>query len=762
MLLQRKSIFLFLQQYRHAVSFVAIMLAALLIIACTKARIDFSFEAFFPASGPNKDIFVEYKKSFTKEDSQFALFLEIDKNFENQDFDTLNQVAEIFENAELESVDWIGSVNVATNEVIDGEESLVIKQMIDEYKTDDIPSLLKRYRNDPLYSGVIWNERQQVHVVHGFISSENNNDVERRETERTISQSLQVLDTDTSKFVLTGLPVIRARALQLLEVDQIKFLGGGLIISFLILFLVFRNLGHALIGLASVIPGYLTGFALMALLDKPITVMTSIIPTVVLVVLLSDTIHILLRYYNFLRNGFSKACAIDKAFSELALPCFFTSLTTALGFFSLVFTQIDIMIDLGIFAALSIMSGYLFCMLLLPALLAFGSSASYPASSNILYTDHIIRIANRVSTRSPIRSVTVFMLIAAFTGLATLNLEANTKMFDDVRTNHPLKKDLKFVEDRGFGIFTLNIFLKKEGKTELHDVEVLRWIESLREYAAKNDAVVNTFALPDHLKQARQAIFGGADSEYRLPETTEEAAQLLLLMQLSSATHVEDFYNEFFEAGQVIISIRDEGSQTIVPLINELESFITDYPLPFGISAEVTGTVKLAQSVFETLVASLLASLLIAIVFIWIAMTALFKSVRFGLLALLPNLLPLLILGAIMHFIGYDLKPTTVLVFAVAFGIIVDDTIHMLASVQDGISKGYDIEKIIRRSLDKSGRAIIVSSLVFGAGFSLLLLSGFEVLYMVGLLTVTAVVSAIFCDLIFLPALMKLSFREKH
>jgi len=754
-----------LQSFRYAVVLVALGITALLIILASSVEVDYSFEAFFPKWDPNRAVFDDYRNRFPKEDAQFALFWIEGEPPDLELYQNLEEVALIFEEAGLTSVEWFGSVDVARQQPIDGELALVIGPLVGDglETTDEITSLLERYRSDPLYEGVVWNDDLSVFVVHGFIERLRNNDTGRRDIEQQIAADLERFENGERTLILTGLPVIRARALELLSIDQAKLLGGGTAIAFLVLFLVFRSIRQTFLCLASIVPSYLFAVALMAAFDRPITVMTSIMPTIVLVVLLSDTVHLVLQYRLRLADGMSHRDAVSTSFSELFAPCFVTSLTTALGFLSLVSTKIDVMVDLGLFTATAILVGFALNMLLLPALLSFGGSRATgrQASPSLFPLSLLIDLAQR-SLKLPLRPI-----ILIFAGLGVVcvtlasQLEINTRMFDDVMDGHPLKREVQTVERNGFGLFSVNVYLTRQGEMQMYHPEVLHWMRDLQTFAEQHDLVTKTFAVTDQLMQIRQAIMDGLPSEYRLPQTPGEAAQYLIIAELSDADYIDDVFLGDEGRAQIIISIQDRGSAEVGPFIDSLEAYIDANPPPAGITAEVTGLVKMAQTVFSRMIGSLFSSLLIAVVSITVVLATMFRSVWLGILSLLPNIFPLLLVGAAMAIGGFDIKPTTVLVFAVAFGIVVDDTIHMLSRVRSLLSAGLDTEAALETALKESGSAIVISSVVIGLGFSLLMISNFEVLFLVGFLTLVAIAGALISDLFFLPALIRAAFAKR-
>ncbi|MCH7891288.1 MAG: MMPL family transporter [Gemmatimonadetes bacterium] len=235
--------------------------------------------------------------------------------------------------------------------------------------------------------------------------------------------------------------------------------------------------------------------------------------------------------------------------------------------------------------------------------------------------------------------------------------------------------------------------------------------------------------------------------------------ELLFLAELQEEDALEGVYVREDGVAQMILYVRDGGSPLLIPFLRRLEERLEAVPPPSG-TAAVTGTVKLNQVFWDQMIARLLPGVLLSVVLVWVSLAWMFRSVRLGLLALLPNLFPLALLLGVMRLGGFDLKPSTAIVFSIAFGLAVDDTLHFLSKLRDHLAAKQSVRNAVEHTLRETGPPILMTSLAMAAGFSLLLMSQFQVLVLVGTMTAVSVVAAVFADLFALPSLIEVAFRR--
>lgn len=750
--------FNWLLRNRARVLTVSIAGIAAMAIAASRVPTDFTLEQFFPNWGAERELYDRYKGSFPEEDMQVSVFWRDSRPLGFAVYRDLGRAAALFERVGLRDVRWFGSIELVEG----GGKGLRVRPLIEAHSPSDtyIRRQLDRQRDVRLYRGWLWNADQSVFAIHGTLTRRDMaDDGRRRIVEETLQRGLDRLARGRAEFVVSGVPVTRSRVPKMLDEDQRVFVGAGVLVFLTVLLIFFRHLGQALLCLASVVPAYLATVTLIGLAGKPVTVLTGFIPIVVLVVSGSDIVHLLFRYRQLRVRGSDNDTAIVTTFRELAGPCFYTSLTTAIGFFSLVGTRIGIVIDFGLFTSAAIFLAYACSMTLLPILLSFyGGVRLRTGGLGARWMVRLVGAAVTLTKRPSRKLVGGFaVLVLVALGLA-LSLRVDTYLIDDLKRGAGVRRDLIWLEDNGFGIYRVVVFLRQGEERPLHDPEILQWMEGFQRFVAGQRVVVNSFALTDLVRPLRAAVLDGASG---LPATVAEASQLVLLGQFHDADFFADLYREPAGEAQIVVTVRDAGSQVMLPFLASVDRYLNENPPP-GASAVSTGTVKLIQNYSARVLQNFAPSLGIAVVLILVVMSFMFRSLRYGLLSLVPNLFPLVAVLAVMKIAGFALKPSTVLVCSIAFGLAVDDTIHMLSRFRSGLDSGLARRDALAASVGDAGPAIVMTTVVVCAGFAPLVASRFEVLFLVGLMTMVSAIAALAIDLFVFPAIVSTCARERN
>lgn len=756
--MSRARFFEWLLDHRWAVAAAGVALCAAAAYLGAGVRTDYNVEQFFPLWDPDRQTYEQYKQVFSKEDTQFALFWREGRPLDPELYETLEQAAAVFEDVGLYDVTWFGNVKVADNEVVDGQSFMRIHELVESRAPSqaELRAVLDRYADDPLYRNVFWNADQSVFVITGYLTREMNTDDGRRRAERELSTRLERFAAPERRLALTGIPYGRAQALKIIEEELSVLLAVAVAGLFLLMYAFVRNWRHVLLCLAAIVPGYLVAQGLMGLFDWPVTLLTSFLPIIVLAIGFTDTIHLLTHYQLVRADTDDHREAIVRAFSELSGACLFTSLTTSIGFLSLIATRIEIVVDFAVVTALAVFLCWVAAMVFFPVLLSFGAGprAAERPRVRLRWLDGLIGLAavwGRTRAGPVIASGAVLVLVF---GWFARNLHENNFMFDLVKSDHPIMKDLRWVESEGFGLFQVDVLVEGSEGRPVADLPVIRWLDELERFVEGEPLVVLAGSFLDHLRQVRRAVLEGRPEAYRLPDSYEEAGQLLLLAESSDPGYLEDVYVESTQQAQLVIVVQDVGSKRTLPFLGRLETYLAEHPPPDGVRARSTGTVKLAQTAFRRLTAGFAISLSITVLLIFLIMAAMFRSPRWGLVALVPNLVPLIMLFGLFAVSGYSVKPSHAIVFAIVFGVAVDDAIHMLGFLRRLRAQGCPPGELVQSALHTSGRAIVITTLVIGSGFAVLSFSSFEWVGLLGLLTPFALGVALLSNLFLLPALL--------
>ena len=750
---------------------VVVMLHAGLFIAgllgARAVRVDYSAEQFLVFEGDAQEVFEQYKEHFPREDLQVSAFLETTGPFTTDDYQTLEQLANAFTNAGLDPVRWIGTTDFIQEVVIDGESAVEFVRLEDQSDVSDatLQTILEPRREHPLFMGTLWNQDLSVFGVHGYLAPTENNDAHRREVTAALQSTIADLSETSGRIVLSGLPVLRTTIPLALEADMTRLLGIGIIISFIILWLYFRRFSIALLCFAGVVPAIVLTLGLMGYAGQRISVRTSVVPIVILVVALSDATHLVVGTREAWRNGRTISEAVVHTFTNLSRSCFFTSLTTALGFAGLIATRNHLIGEFGVLSALAVIVAYLVTLTLLPALLAFTKDLGpHQEWGERLWQGILTRVESLLQLPVVWPSA-AFGLLLAVGLIAGSQLRVEAYIIDDLKERDTILEELRWIEDEGFGLFQINIYLDQEND-EGHSPEMLQWIEEFQAFVEEDPAVLGSVGLPQIVNElgtayGTQPVGSDPTSEIGSAEvrTRREIAELLFLAELEDDDALRDVYLRDAGVGQMIILVKDQGSQVLSPLTARVEDRLQSHPPPTG-RATATGTVKLTTVLWEQLISRFVPGIAFSIVLVWLALSWMFRSVWLGLLAVVPNLVPLVLLLGLMGLGGFDLKPSNILVFAIAFGIVADDTIHFLGALARNLRSSNQIHAVLAQTIREVGPALVLVTVVVVAGFTALMASRFQALFLIGFLTASAAVLALLADLVGFPALLRIVARH--
>ena len=750
---------------------VVVMLHAGLFIAgllgARAVRVDYSAEQFLVFEGDAQEVFEQYKEHFPREDLQVSAFLETTGPFTTDDYQTLEQLANAFTNAGLDPVRWIGTTDFIQEVVIDGESAVEFVRLEDQSDVSDatLQTILEPRREHPLFMGTLWNQDLSVFGVHGYLAPTENNDAHRREVTAALQSTIADLSETSGRIVLSGLPVLRTTIPLALEADMTMLLGIGIIISFILLWLYFRRFSIAMLCFAGVVPAIVLTLGLMGYAGQSISVLTSVVPIVILVVALSDATHLVVGTREAWRNGRTISEAVVHTFTNLSRSCFFTSLTTALGFAGLIATRNHLIGEFGVLSALAVIVAYLVTLTLLPALLAFTKDLGpHQEWGERLWQGILTRVESLLQLPVVWPSA-AFGLLLAVGLIAGSQLRVEAYIIDDLKERDTILEELRWIEDEGFGLFQINVYLDQESD-EGHSPEMLQWIEEFQAFVEEDPAVLGSVGLPQIVNElgtayGTQPVGSDPTSEIGSAEvrTRREIAELLFLAELEDDDALRDVYLRDAGVGQMIILVKDQGSQVLSPLTARVEDRLQSHPPPTG-RATATGTVKLTTVLWEQLISRFVPGIAFSIVLVWLALSWMFRSVWLGLLAVVPNLVPLVLLLGLMGLGGFDLKPSNILVFAIAFGIVADDTIHFLGALARNLRSSNQIHAVLAQTIREVGPALVLVTVVVVAGFTALMASRFQALFLIGLLTASAAVLALLADLVGFPALLRIVARH--
>lgn len=599
------------------------------------------------------------------------------------------------------------------------------------------------------------------------ITPDYNDSPKRLDLVRTIERTARA---QMGEVALAGAPYMRTEYAQRVTSEMPMLAIFSLLLSVFFLFLAFRSIRAVLMPAVIVVLGFTWTLALMALTGYKLNVVTSILPALIVVIGIANAIHISTKFYSLYARFREKYLALEGTIETVGVATFLTCLTTAIGFAVLVFSGSDQLGVFGIFASVGIMLLYLLSITLIPAVFWLTkppAPRTLRASNDQRLQTFFVKLStfNRQHATGIIQ---VGALIVCIGLLGLFRMPENVQVFTDFDEADPVRQNLMVFERSFGGLLPMDIVIEAKRDGQFRGLGNLRKLDRLQERLKALPQVARVFGLPDLTKFTTQAYFGGDPRNYRLPTQLELPFLRKALKQLSpggssggSFGNVPTFVDTTFTNTRLLAGVRDIGTQRMLTLRDSIQAIALDLFPEERFNIVITGQAVTSSLSNSNLVRNLVISLSIALVIISILMAALFRSLPLTLISLAPNVIPLLMVGGAMGYLGIALRPSTALIFPIAFGIAVDDTIHFLTKYRMLRSGGRSVDDAIQVTLRETGKAILFTSVVLVGGFSVFMFSGFAGTANMGGLTALSLFIALTTNLVLLPALL-FKFGERH
>jgi len=727
------------------------ILAAITLVLGTflpKVKMDFSIEQLFSQNDPVINRFLNFREEFDGVDNRIFLLYESDDPFSYKNLELNKKMVYAFENIEgVSKVTSLTNIELFT----EGGEYLLSPVYENIPKSIDSLNIAKeRIISSDLLKNYLISEDGKVAAILIEVSDSFNEHESRESIVKQIDE-LQ-LGTDWT-WHQTGLPIIRTRYVQYMIADNITFLIPVLSMLILLLSLLFRSLVGLALPLIVVLLTIIWTLGFMTATGITINIISYIIPTLLMVVGISDSVHFLVKYYKTLHLLGDKREALTQSLQKIGTAIFLTSITTAIGFGALSMVNIEIVKEFGIFTAMGVFFAFIITVLFIPSsLMLLGKTPktkleAYSRGYRVKIVKKLITIVRGHPKKIIFTGITI--TIIGFFG--ALQINPHSKLLDDLRPGNTLLEDMRLAEDRMGSVLPVEIIItvdENENFQDIQDVAVISFTDELASYISKIPEIGKVVSVSDYLKAINQAMNDGDKSFYQVPLSREIISQYMLLYD----SEFNSLINSDLTKLRIASQIKDIDSRRSAEIEKELNTYIASV-IPEGISAEVTGTAFLALRTNNYLVKNLLGSFLVALIIITFLMIVLFRSVKMAFISILPNIIPMMVMAAVLGFLQIPLRPATAMTFAVAFGIAVDDTLHYLIRYRMELSKQH-----YRQANDSTmlgtGIAMMSTTAILSAGFLVLILSQFTPTVEFGMLSVITIVTALIGDLTFLPALL--------
>ena len=557
---------------------------------------------------------------------------------------------------------------------------------------------------------------------------------------------------------VSGMPYARTLNSQNI-IDEIEvFLIAAIIITSLIFFFFFRSYRATFISMCVVVIGVMWTFGILGFLEYEITVLTALIPPLIIVIGVPNCIFLINKYQHEFNKHGNKAKSLQRVITKVGNATLMTNTTTASGFATFIITQSKLLTEFGTVASLSIMAIFSLCLLIIPIVY------SYMPMPNEKHLEHLNKrwintlgdwIETTVKQKNiAIYIISVLLLVVSIIGI--YQIKTSGSMLEDMPKNAEFYQDIQFYEAEFNGIMPLEILINTKRKKGVLKPVNLKKMSALEELIVEIPELSKPISIVSLVKYSKQAFYNGNPKYYQLPTTQENG--FILSYAKNSSNDLDLLHNYVDSTGQyarITTFIKDDGMDQMDQIEDRLNKEITKLFDKDRYEVSLTGKAFLFQKGTNFLIKNLILSLTLAILLISLFMAYLFRSFRMIVISLTPNLLPLLITAGTMGYLGVPIKPSTILVFSIAFGISVDDTIHFLAKYrQELIACRWSVKKSVFAALRETGISMFYTSIVLFFGFSVFTTSNFGGTVAMGALVSGTLLLAMMANLLLLPVLL--------
>ena len=628
----------------------------------------------------------------------------------------------------------------------------------------EVDAVRARVRDLPFYRDLLYNDSTGTSLMMVFVNPERFNSEQRGDMVDRIAERVDEFARGRFTVHRSGLPFIRTVVTERTKSELRMFVGLMMLTVAILLLLFFKSWRVMLVCLLVVIVGVVWAVGSIGLLGYKLTSVMAIIPPLVVVIGIPNCIFLINKYhYEFARHG-NRIKALTRVVYRVGKASFITNATTATGFATFVLTYSDVLKQFGLIAAINIMAVFALSLLLVPIMFSLQGA---PKERHLAHLERrwvdrsTAKLIHIVQHRRPlVYAITGLVVVVGLIGVAQLKNES--RVVDDLPMDDPVMEDLRFFEREFSGVMPLEVMVDTRKKGHALKETNLRRISKLQDTLALYSELSRSLSIADAVKFTKQAFYGGDPGRYQLIRGSGPDQFILPYLENAQGQGglARGFLDEERRVTRLTVQVADVGTARMDVLLADLRSRVDSLFDPEKFRVILTGTSVVFLEGSKYMVKNLVISLILAVVLISGIMALLFNSFRMVMISLIPNLVPLIMTAGMMGYLGIPIKPSTILVFSIAFGISVDDAIHYLAKYRQELKlTGHNIRASVFQAIREAGVSMMYTSIVLFCGFSLFVFSDFGGTQALGLLVSFTLLVAMFTNLLILPSLL-LSFEK--
>ena len=643
-------------------------------------------------------------------------------------------------------------------------EPLLKKAPTSQKEVSEIKKQL--FENLPFYDNLLYNKETGTVQTAIYINKEIINTPVRRDfIFNVLIPTIEKFEKEHNlKVRVSGMPYIRTLNSQNIRDEILLFVVGALLITAIIFFFFFRSYRATFITLLVVMVGVTWAFGFIGLFGYEITVLTALIPPLIIVIGVPNAVFLINKYQQEVKKHGNQAKSLQRVISKVGNATLMTNITTASGFATFVFTKSQLLKEFGIIASINIVGIFILALLIIPIIYSFMPLPKKKHLNHLekQWIDNVVKWMENMVRHNRIAIYITTVVIIIFGIIGIYQIRVSGSLIEDMPKGMQFYKDIKFFEKEFGGIMPLEIFVDTKKEKGVMKLSTLKKMEKINEAIEQFPELSKPVSITNLVKYSKQAYYLGNPKYYQLPTSQEQSYIFAYTKNSNGNTKMlNNFVDTTGRYARITTFMKDIGTDKMTVIQDRLNAVIAKEFPSDKFDVHLTGKALVFLKGTNYLINNLIISLSLAILLIALFMAWMFRSYKMILISLIPNMLPLLITAGLMGFFGIPIKPSTILVFSIAFGISVDDTIHFLAKYRQELqANNWRIKKSVYSALRETGVSMFYTSIVLFFGFLVFTVSSFGGTIALGGLVSVTLLFAMVSNLLLLPSLL-LSFERK-
>ncbi|ADV49336.1 hypothetical protein Celal_2040 [Cellulophaga algicola DSM 14237] len=747
---------------RILILFLVIALTVFLALQWDKMRFSSSQANLLPDHHPVNVQYQSFLKTFGEEGNVVVLGVKDSTLFTPAKFNRWNKFSKQL--AAFPEVDFVLSTDNLQELIKDTvKQAFVMQPFIKKTPTtkSEIDTLTSHlFNNLPFYEDLIYNKETRTIRTIVYLDKDIVNTSARKDfIIEDLNQLVKNFEDETNLDVhVSGMPYIRTMNSESIIQEIGKFILAALGVTSLIFFFFFRSFRATLISMCVVIIGVMWSFGVLGLLQFEITVLTALIPPLIIVIGIPNCIFLINKYQQEVKKHGNQALSLQRVISKIGNATLMTNITTASGFATFIVTDSQLLKEFGIVASINIIGIFILSLLIIPIAYSFMPlpKTKHLKHLNTRWIDTFVNWMEYIvrEKRISVYIVSICLLVLSIIGIYQIDISGSP--IEDMPKKTEFFRDIRFFEQEFDGIMPVEIIIDTKRKKGVLKPSTLKKMDELSDVIHEIPELSRPISAVNLVKYSKQAFYSGIPKYYQLP-TSQENTFIMDIARKSSGNGnlLKSFVDTTGQIARITTYMKDVKTIRMEAIEGKLKENIDKIFPPDRYTVYMTGSALIFLKGTKYLVNNLVMSLALAIGLIALFMAYLFRSFKMIIISLIPNLLPLVITAGLMGFVGVPIKPSTILVFSIAFGISVDDTIHFLAKYrQELTANNWRIKKSVYAALKETGVSMFYTSIVLFFGFSVFTISSFGGTVALGALVSATLLFAMLANLILLPSLL--------